>query len=103
MNQLDIAIGSKPVSERQIAHFPLTFGSYILYRKFKSVCMFVVKEEVKLYKGTKESHERWEGQDKDGSRSARLAVGDEDQYTRCICMKRSQRSWWLGYWLSKWE
>ena len=37
--------------------------------------MFVVKEEVKLYNGTKESHRRWEEQNKEGPRRVGLEWG----------------------------
>lgn len=68
----------KSISERQVSHFPLT-----LCRKLKPVCAFDVEEKVKLSK-TKETcrrQEGWEGQEKQGPRSA---GGRRSMYNVCL-------------------
>lgn len=63
--------GIKPISERQVSHFPLA-----LCRKFKPVCAFDVEEEVKLSRGTKETG---------GAREARAQeCGRKKTNTLCV-------------------
>lgn len=88
--------GIKPISERQVSHFPLA-----LCRKFKPVCAFDVEEEAKLSRGTKETRRRWEGregQEKQGHRS----VGGR-RPTRLVYLFETSKKLWLGKWMSKWE
>lgn len=61
--------GIKPISERQVSHFPLA-----LCRKFKPVCAFDV-EEVKLSRGTKETRRRWEGREGQEKQGHRIVGG----------------------------